>query len=246
MNKIDSIKERLIDELWMPVVENGGSIFYPRQRNKKMKLFTLTSPSNFREVTAIMNSKLTRKDLITGWNYKSANRWSLEAEGKMDIVLGSTRYEDSIISCVHEIRKRFPFDIVNLDFSSQNPELEINRLEREILGVEHTVKLQVEKKNRGMVLIYTTLLNSNQLHLERIKQNSDRIKIQGWNGLSIDRLPSTAADCCKKTKCLEETLQQICFKYQYETIGDPHHICIKLPNQLEHILSTVTISKGVV
>lgn len=242
MTEIALIKDRLISELWVPTAMGGGSVFYPRLRkNKNMKLLTLTNPSNFREVTEFISNNLTKKDFITGWNYKNASRWSLEAEGKMNIVLGSTRYEDSMLSGTHDIQEKFPFNIVNLDFSSQNPEPENGRLEREIFSIEHTIKLQVDKGNNEMVLIYTTLLDSNPLNIDEIKRNSDNIIIQGWNGLSINRLPSDTTAHQEKITCLKEILRQIYSKYRYRILKGSGSLCIELPNGSGHILSVALL-----
>lgn len=237
MDEIASIKNTLIDELWVPITITGGQVLYlRRKKNKRMKMLTLTHHDNCRELDELIKNKLTNKELIIGWNKGNIEVIRLTGE-KLGSVIGPYVYEDSIIGGRNDVQDKFPFDILNLDFSSQKPESENGRLEREILSVEHTIKLQSDKGNDGMVIIYTTLLNSKPLVIDRVKQNSDDIRIQEWNGLSIDDLPSNMIDSHEKIKCLKEILQQIFSKYQYENkkFFDPLHI--RLSNGFGYILS---------
>lgn len=236
MANIALIKDILIDELWVPIAVAAGEILYSRRKkNKRMKMLTLTHHSNCREAGEFIKNRLTNKELIVGWNKGTTEVIRLEAE-RLGSVVGPYVYEDSIIEGGTNVQNKFPFDILNLDFSSQKPESENGRLEREILSVEHTFNLQSEKGNNGMVLIYTTLLDSNFLDLYEIKQKSDNIGIKGWGGLSINKLPTNARDHEEKTKCLKEILQQICSKH-YRNIRDFNSLCVRLSNGSAHILS---------
>ncbi len=237
MTEIVLIKDRLIDKLWIPIAIAGGKILYSRRKkNKRMKVLTLTHHSNCRETDEFIKNKLTNKELIVGWNKGTTEAIRLEGE-RLGSVVGPYVYEDSIIGGMPDVQNKFPFDILNLDFSSQNPESEGERGEREILSIEHTINLQADKRNDGMVLIYTTLLDSNPLNLNEIKQSSDNIGIQGWGGLSIDRLPYNTTDYREKIRCLKEILQQIFSKYQYENIEDFDPLCIGLSNGSGYVLS---------
>lgn len=236
MAEIALIKNRLIDQLWVPIAITGGNILYPRRtRNKKMKVLTLTHHDNCREADEFIKKKLTNKELMVGWNKGTNEVIRLEAE-RLGSVIGPYVYEDSIIEGVTDIQNKFPFDILNLDFFSQKPESENGRLEREILSVEHTINLQLNKGNDGVVLIYTTLLDSNPLNIDKIKQNSDNIRIQGRDELFIDDLPSNAIDYQEKIRCLKNIFQQIYSKH-YRNIRDFNSICVRLSNGSAHILS---------
>lgn len=237
MAEIAVIKDKLIDELWVPIAITAGKILYPRRKtNKRMKVLTLTHHSNCREADKFMRNKLTTKELVVGWNKGTNEVIRLECE-KLGSVVGPYVYEDSVIERGGDVQNSFPFDILNLDFSSQNPELESGRLEREILSIEHTVDLQADKESNGMVLIYTTLSDPNPLDLDKIKQNSDNIEVVGWNGLSIDGLPSDAKDHQEQIACLKGILQQICSKYRYRYNRDFDPLCIRLSNGSGHVLS---------
>ena len=218
MIEIPSIKKQLIDELWLPIAKQGGSILYPRLKiNRKMKMLTLTHHSSCREMEEFIRNKLTKKELIIGWNKGTNEAIRLECE-RLESVVGGYVYEDAIHTNRSDIQDKFPFDILNLDFSSQNPELEDGRIEKEIFSLEHTINIQLNNGNKGMVLIYTTILNSKPINLTKVKQRSNNIRIQGWDGLSINGLSSRMRDNQEKIKYLEKILKQVCSKYQYEII----------------------------
>jgi len=241
MIEIASIKDKLIDELWLPIAMKGGSTFYPRLiKNKKMKMLTLTHHNNCHELEKFIKNKLTKKELITGWNRETNEAIRLECE-RLESARGGYMYEDTIQDNQSGIQDEFPFDILNLDFSSQNPELEEGRIEKEILGIEHTIKIQSAKGNKGMVLIYTTILKSKPLNPPIIKRRSDDIRIQGWKGLSINGLPSNITDCNEKIRCTDKIFQQICFKYQYENVGNVESLCVGLSNSPGYILSIAVL-----
>lgn len=241
MTEIALIKDKLLDELWLPIAKQGGSILYHRlKKNKKMKMLTLTHHTNCQELEEFIKNKITKKELIIGWNRVTNEAIRLECE-RLGSVIGGYVYEDTIHANRSDIQDKFPFDILNLDFSSQNPESEERRLEKEIVSIEHTINLQATKGNKGMVLIYTTLLDSNPLNPDEIKQISDNIRIQGWSGLSINGLPSNTIDYNEKIRCVNEIFQQICSKYQYENIEDINSLCIELSNGSGHILSIAVL-----
>lgn len=217
MSEIDLTKNKLIEELWIPKAIKGGSIFYPRLIYKKMKLLTLTNDENFEEVGKFMENKLTHKQLVIAWNHDRIKAIRLETEGIANKTLGATRYEDSIVTSSHQIFDHFPFDIINLDFSSQEPEPENGRIENEILGLEKTIQMQKERGQdlKGFVLIYTTLINSIELNCETIIQNCDRTRIQGWSGLSLNGFNPNATDQMEKIRIIETVLNQLSSKYNY-------------------------------
>ncbi len=234
MSEFVKIKDNLIQSLWLPVIAKGGSMFYPKLRkNKQMKLLTLTNDENYKEITELKSHKITDKDLIYPWNYDSLKRIRLESEG-LDNVFGS-KYEDSIMAPTHIIQEHFPFDIINLDFSSQDPVEEVERLEKEIISLERTLFLQRSKGSDkpGCVLIYTTVINGQMMDCKKLKEGSNKFSMSGWSGLSLmdDQLTS---DYQKKIQILENITSQLAAKYGYnvemtkgvyEVIKDKLYIC---------------------
>ncbi len=203
-----------------------------------MKLLTLTSRQNFQEIPKFISEKLTTKKDIVVWNYDHITRVWLEPD--KDIapakVLGTGRYEDSVARSLPVVLNQyFPFEIINLDFSSQNPPLEDGRIEKEILSIEYTIYHQKASNPKGFVLIYTTIIDGNNLNSTTIVDNSNRLTISGWSGLSSEELNQSITDCDGKLECIETVLQQICLKYGYEV--EFKKIKRKIPGEENYICS---------
>lgn len=213
----DLAKPQLLDRLWLPMVRKVGDIFNPRKKkNKDMKVFTLTSDTNFKEVNLILDENIAqRKDIIV-WNNEYFKIIRLETELGDSIVLGSTRYENSIQNHNFSLKKHFPFDIINLDFLSQEPICEEGRVEKEIISIEETIKLQ-NCSNANFLLIYSTIFDNNNLDLNKICDESDRRMLRRWPGLVIDEelLSNPINDNSKKIEAIGCVLTQISRKYNY-------------------------------
>jgi len=220
MSDVNSIKNELIENLWIRAAKKGGDTFFPRlKKNKKMKVLTLTSYPNYNEVQKLIDSKLTQKGNVFVWNHDNFKAIRLDSDGKVNKVLGATRYEDSITDSSHEMMERFPFDFVNLDFSSQDPESEDGRLEHEIKSLEYTIKLQKEKRSekKGYVLIFTTLINSKDLNCDDLIQNCRGVAVNGWTqDLGFRGNPTVVTEYLKKVEIIESILNQLSEKHQYD------------------------------
>lgn len=108
-----------------------------------------------------------------------------------------------------------PFDVTNLDFSSQDPSFDEGRVEKEIISIEKTIKLQKTRYNNNFILIYTTILNSNNLNLTFLCGASDALQVAGWQGLKLDGYPVNISDNNQKINCIENLLYKITKKYNY-------------------------------
>jgi len=220
MPDINVIKDRLINELWIPTALEGAKQFKPKLRkNKKMKILTLTCDDNFNEVTKFIENKISQKGLITIWNYDRFKATRLDSEGVAGKILGATRYEESIKGGSHEVVEYFPFDILCLDFSSQDPESENGRIENEIHGLEKTIGIQRDKGQgkKGFILLYTTLVNSKELNCRILINNFDSIRVEGWrNSLVFNGLPEIVTDHDSKVRIIESVLNQLCTKYNLD------------------------------
>jgi len=242
MRDINTKKDILIDQLWLPIAKQGGSVLFPRLKiNKNMKMLTLTHHNNCCELEEFIKNKLTRKDLITGWHKETNEAIRLECE-KLESARGGYVFEDVMRDSPSDIQDIFPFDILNLDFSSQSPEFEEGRVAREINGVEHTIDLQTQKGKTGMILIYTTVLNSKPLDSSSIKQSSDSLRINGWSGLSIDNMTPNIVDNGEKTSAVRNVIEQIYSKYNYE-IKHLQKMLETLPGGANCILSIGAVLK---
>lgn len=218
MTNVNSMKSQMIDSLWLPTVQEGGRVFYPRLRkNKKMKLLTLTNDRNFQEVVKFQENHLTQKEYTVAWARDSFKRIRLETES-MGVVLEAGRYEDSILSATCPVHGHFSFDIINLDFSSQDPDLEDGRIEKEIESLERTIYLQNQERGNKFVLIYTTLIDSKNIDRDYVVRASDAIRINEWSGLNLSHFPQRISDGDLKKNFIEEVIKKICQKYGYTNI----------------------------
>lgn len=235
MSGISQIKTQLLEVLWLPKIRRAGDILYSKLRkNKKMKVLTLTDHRNFQEITTFEESKLTLREHVTAWTYGHIEKLRLETELSPARVFGPTRYEDSISKSSFSLRAHFPFDVINLDFSSQTPDLESGRIEKEIECLERTIKLQRAHNNRGFVIIYTTLLNSNNLDYGSMVNSSNALHSPGWSGIVSGSFPPSVEDQREKIECMESILTEICSKYNYDVeferrsfsmSGTQHSVC---------------------
>lgn len=228
MLDINDAKKQLLDNLWLPTIRKGGDILYPRLRkNKKMRVLTLTAYSNSTEIDALLDEELSQKERITAWSHSLFGKFRLETEIASKSVFGSKKYEDEISNPAVSFVKLFPFDIVNLDFSSQEPIFEKGRIEKEIMGLERTILLQ--RKKDKFVLIYTTILNSNQLDLDLICTQSNQIPIHRKDRLVIEGYPPQIFRIDQKRDCIESVLGGMLHKHEYTSSLD--RAIVDLQNQ---------------
>ena len=92
-----------------------------------MKVLTLTSDTNFKEIYLFLDENLAQRGDIVVWNNEYLKMIRLETELGDSSVLGTLRYENSIRNQNFSLKQYFPFDIINLDFSSQKPISEYRR-----------------------------------------------------------------------------------------------------------------------
>jgi len=123
-----------------------------------------------------------------------------------------------ILSSTSELQKFFPFDIVNLDFSSQELDGHNNRLERELSFLEKFLFLQNENDIKKLVLIYTSLFNSDSINKNTIVSLSDQIQVDGWQGLDLSNFLPVISGIIDLKTFINRTLQLFCQKHGYSRI----------------------------
>jgi len=209
-----------------------------------MKVLTLTD-WKFEEIKEFERNNLTKRDLIVAWTNSHQNVWRLEAFlGKSEVLDGS-RFEDAIVNDTQSISCHFPFDIANLDFSSQNPLQTNGRIEKEIQSVEYSIKLQNEAGEKGLVLIYTTKIDANSLDPSSVKQASDGIAAPRWPGLSINGFSPNITNYNEKIRFIKDIMEKICRKYNYS--GSFRVLSLNIPGGSERIYSIAgLIEKSVI
>lgn len=236
MVNVDALKDQLISNLWLPAVINAGNSFYPRLRkNKKMKLLSLTNDRNFNEIPRFEENKLTRREDVAVWTRDSLKRIRLETES-VGIALGGELFENSILGSNCPLHEHFPRDVLNLDFSSQDPDSQGGRIEKELESLEKVVSLQHQNNGNNFVLIYTTILDSNNLDKDKVIQSSDAVRVQGWAGLNISNFSQPIPDENGKKSFIEEVIKKICQKYGYQH-GTFNAQVIAIPSYSEKLYS---------
>ena len=78
-------------------------------------------------------------------------------------------------------------------------------------SLEKTVKLQDQKQGKNFLLIYTTIIDSNNLNKGGVIQTSDSIRVNGWSGLNINNFYSLSQTKVGK-KLLSQRLSNECVK----------------------------------
>lgn len=216
MIRITQFKDKLVEELWLPTTQKWGNVLRPRvKKNRRLRLLTLTSDVSFEEVTKFEKEELTQRECVVAWNFSHIKKLRLETEISPAKVFGPPRYENCASSASFPIKEYFPFDVINLDFSSQDPAFEAGRIEKEIGSVENTIKLQKTKGSDSFILVYTTVLNANDLDYESIVQTSNNIPSSGWSGLPSEEFPVKVVKQEEKMQCIETVVRKICSKYGY-------------------------------
>lgn len=217
MTDINHCKLRFIHDLWLPVVKKSTKYFFPKKRsNFEMSLFTLTADTNFEEINHLSSEKLIQKSKTVVWTYASQKRWRLEPDLPESTIVGLAKYENSISEGNSDLEEMFPFNIINLDFSSQDPEYEQGRLEKELISLEKTISFQ-QKNDADCVLIFTTVLNGNNLNFNLVCTNSDSIRSNGWVGLNngSQSIASIIQKNEEKIEALKFILYRMLEKYRY-------------------------------
>ena len=211
-------KHVLVDKLWLPTTQKWSTVLRPRVRkNKRLKLLTLTNDASFEEVTKLEEEELTEKVCVVAWTHSHIKKIRLETEIPPAKIIGIARYERCASSPSFIIKDHFPFDLINLDFSSQDPIFETGRIEDEIRSLEDTIKLQSDSGGNNFILMYTTVLNSNDLDYSNIVSKSNSIPVLGWSGLSATEFPGKIAQQVEKMLCIETVLNRINSKYKYNS-----------------------------
>jgi len=236
MINVDTCKEQLVENLWLPYTKEAGQLFYPRLRkNKKMKIFSLTNENNLSDILKFEENNLIQRDDCIVWARTSFKKIRLETES-VGGVLGPAHYPDTVLTNATAIAGHFPRDIINLDFSSQDIAIEDGRIEKEISSVEKTIELQNNSGGDKFLLFFTTIIDDRNINAADVKATSDAIQMNGWAGLNIEGFTSPIVDLENKKSFLREVISRLCAKYGYEcTKIDINNIDI--PSRTEKVFS---------
>lgn len=217
MADLETLRGQIIEELWLPIIREAGREFYGRRRKKRMKLFTLTDGVIFKELIRLEEEDLIQRGDAVLWvsNMIKAVRAETESRG---VVLSGSICDEEVLGTSCHLNSFSPYDILNLDFSSQENILINARIERELEKTEHFINLQNQRHCKEFVVLLTTVINVETLNRDRVKNNSDAICENGWNGLILDRFPQAISDNNQKSNFIEHILQSLSQKYKYKLL----------------------------
>jgi len=241
MVNVDGLKNQLIDNLWLPKGKEACSILYPRRRkNPNMKLFTLTNGINFNEIIKFEQENIINRTDVVAWVISDFNKkMRLEVENIGHILEGNI-LDDVVIGPSSQLQSHFPCDIVNLDFSSQEPALTTGRVEAEINFCEKNILLQKQKNAKKFVFIYTSLIDANGINSNNVVSISNSITTNGWQGLNIQGYPTQVTDYNQQKALIGDFIKEVCSKHGFiEKIGDDTQL--NIPNRSEQLVSLLRI-----
>jgi hypothetical protein len=136
--------------------------------------------------------------------------------------MAPSRYENTLTQNPQSVEAEFPFQIINLDFVSQDMSLESGRAEREIESIEATFRLQSEnaqKPHCGFSIAYTTLLDSLPINCYDLIQRLNSHHRDGWSGILTKDFPPDALPSAVKTETIQRLLTVMAVKYGYHVLG---------------------------
>ena len=240
MYNIDALKDQLIDSLWFAKARDAGATFYSRRKNKRMRLLTLTNGINFNEILKLEEGQLIQRADIVAWVVSDFNkRMRLEVESVGCILEGDILTE-TILDASSELHNHFPRDIINLDFSSQDPNMQNGRIEQEMLCLEKNINIQKQKGGEKFVVIYTTILDSHSINKDEVIRASDALRISEWLGLNLSNYSENISDISQQKAFIEEVLRKICQKYGYPNINLDNST-LAIPGHQEQLYSIAGI-----
>jgi hypothetical protein len=224
MPDVTSSKIELIDRLWLPKIREAKSIIYPRKKKGRMRLFTLTDGISFREISKFEEENLIQKEDVVAWVKTMIKRSRAEAESVGTVFDGHIYDNELFLGTSCQAKVLFPFDIINLDFESQEPTLERGRIEIEMDKIEKIITLQNQHNCNKFVLMYTTLIDTCDIDANRVKQTSDSLSMSGWNGIELNGFTGLITDSALKQRYLQNYFEQLTRKYTYNCI--PAILCL--------------------
>jgi hypothetical protein len=215
MADVVPLKDQMIGRLWLPQAKEAGRLLYPRRRkNAQMRMLTLSDGINLNEILQLEQEHLLRREDSVAWVSSMLKRSRVEAEN-VGVVLDGPAYESTFLGPACPLARRFPFDIVNLDFASQEAGVLPERTAREIETLERAVGLQERAAQDKFLLIFTVPICSARLDVRAIARRSDQNRVDGWEGLQVDGFPEEITDPDEKSAFIRAVVTHLIRKYGY-------------------------------
>ena len=164
--QISEIKSLFMSELWLPLSFHFGKLKAPRIRKyKDFRFFTLTTGFDYSEIEKFVKSNISKYDNTIAWTNNSTKKYRIETGVRVK-VFNQAKYEDINLEH-HQISNFFPFDIINLDFLSQDDWNSPNKLVKVIKSYGDTVKCQDAKRSSSFLIILTVPIDDSPILREQ-------------------------------------------------------------------------------
>jgi hypothetical protein len=220
-------KAKLLAELWLPLAQRGGEQLFPaRKKHKKMRLFTLTD-MEYQEIKTFEENQLTKREDVVAWTYSQLQAYRLDTELGTSKVICEGRFDDVISVAGHPVSESFLCHILNLDFSSQSPSLNIKgRIEKELRVGRLLIELLDSLEHKGFVLFYTTIMDKTSLNVADVL----------FPVILPLGMPNPANDITEKVDFVQGILLSIVENNNYSVV-EAHRIIIDIENSSDKIFS---------
>jgi hypothetical protein len=120
----------------------------------------------YQEIKTFEENQLTKREDVVAWTYSQLQGYRLDTELGRSKVICEGRLDDVTNVEGHSISESFPCHILNIDFSSQSPSLNIKgRIEKELRGGQLLIGLLNHFELKGFILFYTTIFDQASLNL---------------------------------------------------------------------------------
>jgi len=210
-----SLKDELIEKLWLPKAKEAWSIIYPRRKkHARMRMLTLSDGLDLGEVSKLEEANLVMREDSVAWVSSMNKRWRVEAEN-IGLVIDGHVYDSSFLTPSCPLVSHFPFDILNLDFGSQDAEMNEGRTEIELMAFEKFVHLQGQNGKRKFLVVFTVPINSCDLDCASVVRGSDAMRVDGWGGLRLDKYSEHIVEQSDKTDFIQVIADSVIRKYGY-------------------------------
>lgn len=154
---ISQVKSQLLRELWGPYGNKIGEInARTKRKNKELDVLTLTSDFNYEEIEYLVNSRISKYEKIVAWTNNSTKKMRLEPYVKVRI-LNQAKFEDINLGR-HRVGKLFPFDIINLDYLSQDDWDSNSKLLKVVGSFNEILKSQKNNSHPNFAIFLTVPL----------------------------------------------------------------------------------------
>jgi hypothetical protein len=215
MVNVNQLKDELISRLWLPKAREAGSVIYPRRRrNTHMRMFTLSDGLDLSEVCKLEDANLIMREECVAWVCSMNKRWRVESEN-IGMVIDGHVYDPSFLRPSCPLVRHFPFDILNLDFGSQDTEMVKGRMETEMMIFERFIRIQQERGQSRFLVILTIPIYSCSLDCARVVRESNGMKVDAWGGLGSHDYTQNVEGQSEKTDFIQAIAEIVAQKYGY-------------------------------